>query len=62
VTVPSPEISHGEVGQQADLRIAGCSDRDYGTIKAGVRSIASESNLIVSAGSKAPAALAGMAD
>lgn len=45
VLVPSQDISNVEVGQRADLRIAGCPYPDYGTLKAQVASIAPEASL-----------------
>ena len=43
--VPSQDITNVEVGQRADLRIAGCPYPDYGTLKAKVVSIAPEASL-----------------
>lgn len=57
VLVPSQDITNVEVGQRADLRIAGCPYPDYGTLKAKVVSIAPEASLPPSpdrAGSAAP--------
>ena len=46
VLVPSQDITTVDVGQRADLRIAGCPYPDYGTLRATVASIAPEASQV----------------